>query len=229
MIMARTGYIHIVGDPPLRDEYAALVVKSGFACNPRIGSARPRKDTLATFELTNTDVIAKRKRLAGLDRSLPDDVPLLSSSVAVTVDEQSTWIRNPQRLVGIGALPSLLEGSVVEIARGKHTDTRLITKAAGILSSLGKEAVVVQDAVGLVIPRILCMLVNEAFFAMGEGVSEGPEIDTAMRLGTNYPRGPVEYSRTIGLDQVRCVLTALHAHFGEDRYRIAPALLREAF
>jgi 3-hydroxybutyryl-CoA dehydrogenase len=80
----------------------------------------------------------------------------------------------------------------------------------------------------MVMPRILCMLINEAYFAMMEGVADDAAIDTAMKLGTNYPRGPVEWARKIGLVHVVAVLHALQGYFGEDRYRCAPLLTREA-
>jgi 3-hydroxybutyryl-CoA dehydrogenase len=72
------------------------------------------------------------------------------------------------------------------------------------------------------------MIINEAFFAMQEGVAPAREIDTAMKLGTNYPRGPVEWAERIGVSQVVALLSALHQSFGEDRYRVAPLLRKSA-
>jgi 3-hydroxybutyryl-CoA dehydrogenase len=86
----------------------------------------------------------------------------------------------------------------------------------------------VQDSVGLVMPRILCALANEACFAIMEGVAEANDIDTAMKLGTNYPSGPVVWAGRIGWSQVLAVLKGLHGYFGEDRYRPAPLLQRMA-
>jgi 3-hydroxybutyryl-CoA dehydrogenase len=83
---------------------------------------------------------------------------------------------------------------------------------------------VVPDGPGLVFPRILCMIINEAAFALMEGVASAEDIDTAMKLGTNYPLGPLEWADRIGLDQVLGVLEGLQAEYGEDRYRPAPLL-----
>jgi 3-hydroxybutyryl-CoA dehydrogenase len=76
----------------------------------------------------------------------------------------------------------------------------------------------------MVMPRILCMLINEASFALMEEVASPADLDTAMKLGTNYPRGPIEWADRIGIRQVVSVLRALHADLGEERYRISPLL-----
>jgi 3-hydroxybutyryl-CoA dehydrogenase len=167
---------------------------------------------------------AKKQNLVELDRGLPGRVPILTSSVAVTVTEQCRWISNPRRLIGIGALPTLIEGSLIEFACSGSTDEPTLSAAREFATTIGKESALAQDSVGLVTPRILCMLVNEAYFAMKEGVAAGRDIDLAMRLGTNYPYGPVEWADRIGIRQVHAIVSALYRSFGEDRYRVAPLL-----
>ena len=90
------------------------------------------------------------------------------------------------------------------------------------------ELSVVQDRVGMVLPRVLASLVNEAFFAIMEGVAEPRDIDSAMMLGTSYPHGPVEWGQSIGLSNVVAILDALQRDTGEDRYRVAPLLRQMA-
>jgi 3-hydroxybutyryl-CoA dehydrogenase len=230
-------HIYIAGESPLVEEYAALCVEKRQSVTVRFNSGgkgklpkgvksaatAPRSVTTA-LELTNTSTDIKKKNLLLLDRSLPPMVPIISSSLTVTVAEQSGWVKKPQRLVGIGALPSLLNGALIELARSQTTDDRTVERAKEFIAMLGKESAVVQDSIGLVMPRILCMLANEAYFAMMEGVAAGGDIDIAMKLGTNYPSGPVERAEKIGIGHVYAVLSALYNHFGEDRYRIAPML-----
>jgi 3-hydroxybutyryl-CoA dehydrogenase len=86
----------------------------------------------------------------------------------------------------------------------------------------------VEDSPALILPRIVCMLANEAAFAVGEGVAEADTVDLAMRLGTNYPRGPLEWARQLGYGRVVAVLDHLRAEYGEERYRTAPLLRRWA-
>jgi len=90
---------------------------------------------------------------------------------------------------------------------------------------LGKHVeCVLADAPGLVLGRILCQIVNESHFAVQEGIATAEDVDTAMRLGFNWPRGPFEWAEAIGHARVAACLDALHAELGEERYRVAPAL-----
>lgn len=240
--MVRSEQIFIVGDAPLVEEYSALCLNKGMSvfakANPGERASFPKgvrtsakgpKAPSIVLELTNISAELKRRNLRLLDRSLPTGIPIISSSVTVTVAEQSTWIGRPKRLIGVGALPSLLEGHLIEIAPSHTTSEQTLDRARKFVASLGKEAAIVSDSVGLVMPRVLCMLANEAYFAMMEGVAGGDDLDTAMKLGTNHPAGPVERARKIGIRQVFSVLSALHDHFGEDRYRVAPLLRAVAF
>lgn len=180
------------------------------------------------LELTNISLPTKRERLVRLDASLPPSSPILSSCVTATVAEQATWVRHPARLVGIGAFPTLIAGSLIEYVAGHHTDSASRASAERFAEQLGKAAVFVEDSVGVVMPRILCMIVNEAYFALLEQVAKPDAIDTAMKLGTNYPRGPLEWAHAIGLKHVVAVMEALQRYYGEDRYRCAPLLWKAA-
>ncbi len=234
--------IWILGDSPLVEEYAALCVEKGFDTKIRINTdgfpkrlpkgAKQYDDSETTtdvvLELTNISSDTKRKNLVQLDQTIPSHVPLLSSSVTVTVTEQATWVKNASRLIGIGAFPTLLQGSLIEFAPSHLTDISTRTAAEELTLLLGKSAAFVEDSVGLVMPRILSMLVNEACFAMMEDVAEAKDIDTAMKLGTNYPHGPVEWAERVGAKHVHAVVSALYKHFGEDRYRCAPLLHKAA-
>jgi 3-hydroxybutyryl-CoA dehydrogenase len=94
--------------------------------------------------------------------------------------------------------------------------------SSDFFQSLGKEIELVQDRVGMVFPRILCGIINEAAFAHQDEIASPRDIDTAMKLGAGCPSGPIEWADRIGLAQVYAVLAALHKDFGEDRYRVAP-------
>ncbi|RPH36722.1 3-hydroxybutyryl-CoA dehydrogenase [bacterium] len=242
--MARTR-VCILGESPLVEEYASLCLNKGFDVCLRLNAegarephpklprgarkvSRPPKNVNLALELTNISAESKQRNLVELDAILTPRTPVLSSSVTLTVSEQSAWLRHPQRLVGIGALPSLLEGGLIEFAYSPATDESVLKGADQFARDLGKEPAHVQDSVGLVLPRILCMLVNEAYFALTESVALPDDIDTAMKLGTNYPFGPVEWAERIGLRQVYAVVSALHRTLGEDRYRAAPMLQKAA-
>jgi 3-hydroxybutyryl-CoA dehydrogenase len=231
--------VFIAGESPLAEEYASVCVEAGMHVSLRLNAgsgtklpagavrrARPgSKDTIA-LELTNISRETKRKNLAELDRLLGRGVPILTAAAATTVAEQSLWVRAPERLIGLAALPSLLRGGLVEIAPALHAAKEPVDEVHKFFKDLGKEASVVQDSPGMVLPRILCMLVNEASFALGERIARRVDIDTAMKLGTHYPMGPLEWGMKIGLGQVRAVLDCLRREYGEERYRTAPLLAR---
>jgi 3-hydroxybutyryl-CoA dehydrogenase len=96
------------------------------------------------------------------------------------------------------------------------------------LATLGCHVEEVGDAPGLVLGRIVCQLINEAAFLIGEGNGTPEDVDAGMELGVNHPRGPVAWSRAIGLHHVVSVLDALHRELGEERYRVAPLLRCQA-
>jgi len=233
--------VFIAGESPLVEEYAAACLAAGFRVGARFNrgsggrlpagvrrAARPPRRARLALELTNTSTGAKRKNIREMDRAFPEGTPILSASAAIRVAEQSAWTRGAHRLVGIGALPSMLGGSLVEIAPAADAADAAVDAAREFLRALGKEPAIVQDSPGMVLPRILCMLVNEAHFALGERIAAPGEIDTAMKLGTHYPRGPLEWGEAITHAHVRAVLEGIRRSYGEERYRIAPLLARGA-
>jgi 3-hydroxybutyryl-CoA dehydrogenase len=129
--------------------------------------------------------------------------------------------------VGFHVLPPLASTGLVELTRGATTSAAACEHAERFFASLCKHVAWVGDAPGLVLGRIVCQLVNEAAFALGEGVGRAADVDAGMVLGRNHPRGPLEWAGLIGLDHVVAVLEALH-YAGGDAYRLAPALRRAA-
>jgi len=126
--------------------------------------------------------------------------------------------------VGYYALGSLSRAPLVELTRGPATSDGCAAAAEELFAAHGKHVEWVGDAPGLVLGRIVCQIVNEAAFALQRGIGTAEDIDTAMRLGFNYPRGPLEWGEAIGFDRVLAVLDALRAELGEERYRAAPLL-----
>ncbi len=234
--------VYLIGERQLIGELGRVCLRAGIrvTCTSTSGDrdlplpkgiverrAHPRSVRLAV-ELTNRDLSRKEANLRMLDRALPRSTLLISSSVTATIARQAGWLKHPGRLVGIGAFPTLLSNRLVEIAAGPATDNAAVRAATAFILEMGKDFAVVQDRVGMVMPRILSMLINESFFAVGEGIASPKDLDTAMQLGTNYPRGPVAWGDAIGLKTVLAVLKALYDDLGEERYRAAPLLRQMA-
>ncbi len=233
--------LYITGDSPLVEEYAELCMSKGYEVlvqfnSPVDGKKKkrfkqsniiPSKTSLA-LELTTADLAVKRKNLERLDKALPTTSALLSVSIAVTATEQSGWIHRKHRLVGFGALPGFTDRSLVEVAPTVFSPPETLEVVNIFFRSLGKDIEIVQDRVGMVLPRIICQIINESIFALQDDVATPADIDTAMKLGVNYPQGPVEWADRIGFKNVYAVLSALHDDMLEDRYRAAPLLKQMA-
>jgi 3-hydroxybutyryl-CoA dehydrogenase len=153
------------------------------------------------------------------------EVPLEGGPQAICCSAGSLAALDPGgNAVGFHALPPLPDAQLVELTRGPDTADSAADAAARFFASLGKHTVWVDDAPGLVLGRMVCQVINECAFAVGEGVGSAEDIDAGMVHGLNYPRGPLGWADTIGLDHVLAVLEGLYDERGEDRYRVAPAL-----
>jgi 3-hydroxybutyryl-CoA dehydrogenase len=128
--------------------------------------------------------------------------------------------------VGFHVLAPLEDAQLVELTRNESSSPVAAARAERFFGTLGKHVAWVGDAPGLVLGRIVCQVVNECAFALGEGVGGAHDIDKGMTLGLSYPHGPLAWADTIGLDHVLSVLEALCSEYREERYRPAPALQR---
>jgi 3-hydroxybutyryl-CoA dehydrogenase len=126
--------------------------------------------------------------------------------------------------VGFHVLPPVPEARLVELTRGPDSADSAAIAAGRFFATLGKHTTWVADAPGLVMGRIVCQVINEAAFALGEGVGSAEDIDAGLVYGMNHPRGPLAWADAIGLDHVLGVLEALYAERREERYRPAPVL-----
>jgi 3-hydroxybutyryl-CoA dehydrogenase len=118
--------------------------------------------------------------------------------------------------------------TAIAVAMSDGCPPTSLDEAVGLLQAAGLHVHVVDDAPGLVVTRTVAMLVNLAVDALHQGVASGADIDTAMRLGTNYPLGPLEWGQRWGFATIHNVLTTIQAAYGDPRYRPSPLLQRKA-
>lgn len=180
------------------------------------------------LELTNVDLDQKRRNLEQLDKVLPPTTAIVSSSITVTATEQASWIRHKHRLVGCSALPTLADKPLIEVAPTVFSPAQTVQVVLTFFRSIGKEIELVQDRIGMVFPRILCLMINEAAFALQEEIAAPQDLDLAMTVAAGYPVGPIAWAEKIGLRQVHAVLKSLNRDLGEDRTRVAPLLTQMA-
>jgi 3-hydroxybutyryl-CoA dehydrogenase len=178
------------------------------------------------IEVHDESSAAKQELLQALSTAIPESALLLTSALATSTTQAAAWIMHPGRVSGFGIVPPLGKDTIVEIAAALQSDSNSIKRAEDFWDQIGFEAVKVEDGPGLVRGRIVCCLINEATHALMGGVASAEDIDLAMKLGTNYPYGPLEWADQIGLDTVLGVMTGLFNEWGEDRYRPSPLLRR---
>ncbi len=172
-------------------------------------SLHPRADAIIDllFEQTGYDV----SYLKNLGK------PVIVNSVNRTIGEMGL------PFIRLNAWPGFLKRNIAEVVCNDETKKVLVEK---IFSSLNKKIDWVPDIKGFVAPRVVSMIINEAYFALEENVSTREDIDIAMKLGTNYPYGPFEWAKKIGLENVAGLLNELS--FTDKRYQPSALLLKEA-
>jgi 3-hydroxybutyryl-CoA dehydrogenase len=218
--------ILIVGTPQFAAPLAAICERGGQRVavfeTERFLAARTSRAHDIFIEVEHSSLEKKR---AVLERANSAAL-ILTSALNISTTVAASWTKTPARVVGFGVLPPIPENGTIELARGLQTEDASWERAQDFWRALEQNVVVVSDGAGLVRARLVCCIINEAFSALQEQIASPQDIDLAMQLGTNYPRGPFAWSRALGLATVLGVMEGLYAEWGEDRYRPAPLLKR---
>jgi 3-hydroxybutyryl-CoA dehydrogenase len=214
----------ILGTSRLAQDWLALNTEKGIDAHLLSDPAQLAPTVSLVIDTSSGDESRKRHILEQLDGALPASAVILTSCLGWSTTSMASWTKQPERIVGFATFSPLKDRKVIEISAGLKTADAAVQQAQEYVKSLGKETVKVKDAAGLIFPRILSLIINEAARSLEEGVAKADEIDIAMRLGVNYPLGPLRWADQIGLDEVLAVLEGLQRETGDDRYRPAPLL-----
>ena len=182
------------------------------------------KDADLIIEAIVENMEVKSKVFGELDEIVPDNCILASNTSALSISQIAAATKNAERVIGMHFFNPAPVMKLVEVIKGAKTSQETFDTVMSLVGNLNKTAVAVNEAPGFVVNRLLVPLINEAVFALSEGVSTAAEIDQAMKMGANHPIGPLALGDMIGLDICLAVMETLHQEFGEDKYRPAPLL-----
>lgn len=228
-----TDHVLILGDPadPMVIQWRDYCVAADVTVDLYIDPEQPPPPTDTPYTvLINTHVEIPFFYLQHLSDSiyeaLDDDCLFLTNCLSEMPTTTASELDDDYCVVGFSAIGLYTGNRVIEIARAIQTKPVYVQRALDFLSRIGLQGIEVPEVPGLILGRIVAMLVNEAASALMEGVATPEDIDTAMQLGTNYPRGPLAWGDYIGLDVVLATLNHLQDEFGEDRYSAVTLLTR---
>ena len=174
--------------------------------------------------LENVD--AKRTLFSLLDQLTRPEVILSSNTSSISITLIGAATKRPDRVLGMHFMNPVPLMPLVELIRGQATSSESMAIASNLCVTLGKTGVEASDYPGFIANRILMPMINEAVFALMEGVGTADAIDAVMKLGMNHPMGPLTLADFIGLDVCVAILDVLHQGLGDPKYRACPLLRR---
>jgi 3-hydroxybutyryl-CoA dehydrogenase len=178
------------------------------------------------IEAATENLELKCTLLRDVEKVLRPDAILASNTSSISITKLAGKLQRPANFIGMHFFNPVPLMSLVELIRGLQTSDETHTRIEALAAKLGKTSITVRNGPGFAVNRILCPMINEAIFALAEGLATPEDIDTGMRLGCNHPIGPLALADMIGLDTLLAVLDMFYEGFRDSKYRAAP-LLRE--
>jgi 3-hydroxybutyryl-CoA dehydrogenase len=172
------------------------------------------------------NLAAKTELFAKLDAITGADCILASNTSSISITKIAAATRRPDKVIGMHFMNPVPVMTLVEVIRGIATSDETYARVAELSKQMGKTAIEVNDYPGFISNRVLMPMINEAIFALFEGVATAESIDGVMKLGMNHPMGPLTLADFIGLDVCLAILRVLEEGFGDPKYRPCPLLVK---
>jgi 3-hydroxybutyryl-CoA dehydrogenase len=161
-----------------------------------------------------------------LDETVQGEAILASNTSSIPITRIAAATRRPDKVIGMHFMNPVPIMTLVEVIRGHATSEATFGQTAELVAGLAKEMAVSQDYPGFIVNRVLIPMINEAVFALYEGIATAEDIDKGMKLGTNQPMGPLTLADFIGLDTVLAIANVLYDGFKDPKYRPCPLLVK---
>jgi 3-hydroxybutyryl-CoA dehydrogenase len=182
------------------------------------------RDTDLIIEAAPEDYEIKKAIFQQLDRITRPEAILASNTSSISLTQLGAVTKRPDKVIGMHFMNPPAVMQLVELVRGLVTSDETLQTVDQLAKRMGKTTILAKDYAGFIVNRILLPMINEAIYALYEGVGGVEDIDQGMKLGTNQPMGPLALADLIGLDTCLAVLERLHHGLGDDKYRPCPLL-----
>jgi 3-hydroxybutyryl-CoA dehydrogenase len=202
------------------DRDAALTRIAATADLSRLAEAGLVVEAIVENEVIKKDLFAR------LDAIVSPATILATNTSSISITRLAAGTKRPERFIGMHFMNPVPVMALVEVIRGIATSDETTEAVLALAKDLGKTALSCRDFPGFVANRILMPMLNEAFFAVYEGVATPEAVDGIMKLGMNHPMGPLTLADFIGLDTCLAILRVLHQGLGDDKYRPCPLLVQ---
>jgi 3-hydroxybutyryl-CoA dehydrogenase len=206
----------------LIDEAAKSATLARIGTSSDLGAAAAQADLV--IEAVPEKPELKYRVVEAADAAAGPGTILATNTSSISITEIAARTKRPDRVIGMHFMNPVPVMQLIEVIRGLATSDATTTAVIALSKELGKTPVEVNDFPGFVSNRVLMPMINEAVFALMEGVAEPDAIDTVMKLGMNHPMGPLELADLIGLDTCLAIAEVLHRELGDDKYRPANVL-----